>query len=168
MDVLSFNNLDNQAATDVLRPCLDVDRWIDSILESRPFGSAGELLARAGNAAAQLSEDEVAAALAHHPRIGERAEGGTPEATLSRGEQSGLNLDEAIKRSLAAGNRAYEQRFDRVFLIRAAGRSSDEILAELTRRLENKDEIEALEVAGQLREIALIRLGAAFDSVSAH
>lgn len=168
MDVLIFNNLDTQAAAVVLRPCLDVDRWIDTIVEGRPFGSTEELLAQAAQAAEQLSGDEVAAALAHHPRIGERAEGGSTEATLSRGEQSALNLDSTIKGALADGNKAYEQRFDRVFLIRAAGRTSEEILAELNRRLENDDDIEAREVAEQLREIALLRLGAAFDSVSAH
>ena len=44
--------------------------------------------------------------------------------------------------ALAEGNREYEKRFDRVFLIRAAGRSSAEILAELHRRLGNDDETE--------------------------
>ena len=43
---------------------------------------------------------------------------------------------------LVDGNRAYEERFDRVFLIRAAGRDADEILAELERRLGNDDATE--------------------------
>ncbi|MFF5792616.1 2-oxo-4-hydroxy-4-carboxy-5-ureidoimidazoline decarboxylase [Paeniglutamicibacter sp. NPDC012692] len=167
MDLLHFNTLDTPAAASVLRPCLDVDRWIDSIVDSRPFGSIEDLVAQAGLAASSLSEEEIASALAHHPRIGERAEGGSTEATLSREEQSALALDDGIKKSLSAGNRAYEQRFDRVFLIRAAGRSSEEILAELDRRLSNADEEETREVGQQLREIALLRLDALFESVSA-
>ena len=59
---------------------------------------------------------------------------------------------------LAAGNRAYEERFDRVFLIRAAGRDAPEILAELERRLGNDDATERGETVTQLREIALLRL----------
>jgi 5-hydroxyisourate hydrolase len=47
-----------------------------------------------------------------------------------------------------------------VFLIRAAGRSSRQILDELRRRLGNSDEAERREVAGQLGEIALLRLAA--------
>lgn len=167
MDVLIFNNLDAEAAANILRPCIDIDRWIDSIVSERPFGSTEELLVQARNAANPFSEEEIASAMAHHPRIGERAEGGSAEATLSRGEQSGLNMEADVKDQLAAGNRAYEERFDSVFLIRAAGRSSEEILAELNRRLTNDDETETREVGEQLREIALLRLGALFDSVSA-
>lgn len=168
MDVLIFNNLDAEAAANILRPCIDIDRWIDSIVSERPFGSTEELLIQARNAANPFSEEEIASAMAHHPRIGERAEGGSAEATLSRDEQSGLNMEADIKEQLAAGNRAYEERFDSVFLIRAAGRSSEEILAELNRRLTNDDKTETCEVGEQLREIALLRLGALFDSVSAH
>ncbi len=167
MDVLIFNNLDAEAAANILRPCIDIDRWIDSIVSERPFGSTEELLIQACNAANPFSEEEIVSAMAHHPRIGERAEGGSAEATLSRGEQSGLNMEADIKEQLAAGNRAYEERFDSVFLIRAAGRSSEEILAELNRRRTNDDKTETREVGEQLREIALLRLGALFDSVSA-
>ena len=59
---------------------------------------------------------------------------------------------------LAAGNAAYEARFDRVFLIRAAGRDADEILAELERRLDNDDVTERAETVDNLRQIALLRL----------
>ena len=63
-----------------------------------------------------------------------------------------------MARRLAEGNRAYEERFDRVFLIRAAGRSGPEMLAELERRLGNDDATERTETVTQLREIALLRL----------
>ena len=66
--------------------------------------------------------------------------------------------DAAVIAALADGNQQYEKRFDRVFLIRAAGRSSAEILAELRRRLDNDDEAERAETVTQLREIALLRL----------
>ena len=59
---------------------------------------------------------------------------------------------------LVAGNQAYEERFGHVFLIRAAGRSGDEILAELERRLGNPPEAERAETADNLRQIALLRL----------
>ena len=49
-------------------------------------------------------------------------------------------------------------------MIRAAGRTPEQILAELRRRLGNDDESEAAEALGQLAEIAILRLRA---SVSA-
>jgi 2-oxo-4-hydroxy-4-carboxy-5-ureidoimidazoline decarboxylase len=45
-----------------------------------------------------------------------------------------------------------------VFLVRAAGRSSEEILAELHRRLGNDDTTERAETVGALRDIAVLRL----------
>lgn len=167
MDISRFNALGSTDAAAVLRPCADIDRWIETILGARPFGSIDELLACAQKAADPFTEAEIDAALARHPRIGERAAGTSDEATLSRGEQSGLNLDEQIAATLLAGNRAYEDRFSRVFLIRAAGRSSEEILAELRRRLDNDPATELAEAGEQLRAIALLRLAAAFNRVPA-
>ncbi len=47
-----------------------------------------------------------------------------------------------------------------MFLIRAAGRSPEEMRAELERRLHNDDETETAEALDQLRQIALRRLEA--------
>ncbi|MET0979173.1 MAG: 2-oxo-4-hydroxy-4-carboxy-5-ureidoimidazoline decarboxylase [Paeniglutamicibacter terrestris] len=167
MDISRFNALDVKTAEAVLRPCADVDRWVEATLGARPFSSLEELLACAQTAANPFTEAEINAALAHHPRIGERAAGPSAEAALSRGEQSDLTFDEQVAAELLAGNRAYEERFSRLFLIRAAGRSSKEILAELRRRLRNDVETELVEVDEQLRAIALLRLAAAFNRVPA-
>ena len=64
----------------------------------------------------------------------------------------------ATATAIADGNAAYEERFGRVFLIRAAGRTPEQMRAELDRRLGNDDETEAAEALDQLREIALLRL----------
>jgi 2-oxo-4-hydroxy-4-carboxy-5-ureidoimidazoline decarboxylase len=45
-----------------------------------------------------------------------------------------------------------------VFLIRAAGRGPDEILAELTRRLDNDPAAERAETTAQLAEITRLRV----------
>jgi 2-oxo-4-hydroxy-4-carboxy-5-ureidoimidazoline decarboxylase len=63
-----------------------------------------------------------------------------------------------VAQRLAAGNVAYEERFGHVFLIRAAGRSGAEILAELERRLANDAAAERAETVDNLRQIALLRL----------
>jgi len=68
--------------------------------------------------------------------------------------------------AIAAGNAAYERRFGRVFLIRAAGRTRAEILGELRRRLELDDAAELAIVGEQLREIALLRLRSTFEAAA--
>ncbi|WP_404288182.1 2-oxo-4-hydroxy-4-carboxy-5-ureidoimidazoline decarboxylase [Glutamicibacter arilaitensis] len=161
MDLRVFNNLPEADAAAVLRPCLDVERWITSLVAARPYANSAGLTAAAQQSAASFSESEISAALAHHPRIGERASGNSAEASLSRGEQASLNLDGDVTSRLAEANRSYEARFNRVFLIRAAGRSTNEILAECERRLDNDDDTELREVAEQLRAIALLRMSSA-------
>ncbi|WP_309600774.1 2-oxo-4-hydroxy-4-carboxy-5-ureidoimidazoline decarboxylase, partial [Klebsiella pneumoniae] len=66
--------------------------------------------------------------------------------------------DAALAQALKEGNARYEARFGRVFLIRAKGRSGDEILAALSRRLQNSERAEVEDALAQLREITLLRL----------
>ena len=159
MDLDEFNRLPADEARSQLRPCLDVDRWIEAVVAARPFADLDSALAAAHNDAAPLTTDEIDAAMAHHPRIGEKAKGDGAEAEHSSREQAGLGTLEAdVQSQLAAGNAAYEARFDRVFLIRAAGRTPEEILSELQRRMDNTAEDETAEVGQQLIQIAELRL----------
>lgn len=155
MDLDTFNALTPAQAAEVLRPCADVESWIQVLIDGRPYGDLDAALGTAVSAAAGWGAAEVDAALAQHPRIGERHAGTGAEAALSESEQSGITGEAA---AIAAGNRAYEDRFGRIFLIRAAGRTSAEVLDQLRLRLGNDPETETQVVAGQLREIALLRL----------
>ena len=105
--------------------------------------------------------------MAHHPRIGERASGDGTSVRLSADEQGGLGAAaEGVDAAIARGNEVYEQRFGRVFLVRAAGRDRQQILDELQRRLKNDPQDEAQEAKQQLREIAALRLRALFGDES--
>lgn len=159
MDLNQFNRLPSDEARAALRPCLDVDRWVDGVVDARPYPDRESALDAAHSSAQPLRDDEIARAMSHHPRIGEKAKGASAEATLSSREQAGLGaLDDNVQDRLAAGNAAYEERFDRVFLIRAAGRDPEEILGELERRMANTDTQELVEVGEQLIQIAALRL----------
>jgi 2-oxo-4-hydroxy-4-carboxy-5-ureidoimidazoline decarboxylase len=159
MKLAEFNTADPAAAADTLRPCIDITRWVDTVAAARPFASKEALLAFASEAANPFTAAEVESAMAHHPRIGERPTAGTTEASMSRSEQAGVDpADAAAAEALAKGNRDYEEKFGRVFLIRAAGRTAPEILQSLNERLTNTPAQEDTIVAQQLREIAVLRL----------
>ncbi|ROS78945.1 2-oxo-4-hydroxy-4-carboxy-5-ureidoimidazoline decarboxylase [Cellulomonas sp. PhB143] len=159
MQIEEFNALERADAVAALRPCLDVERWAAEIVDGRPYADTDALAAAAEGAASPLRPDEVAQAMSHHPRIGEQPAGEHAEARASRAEQAGIGtVDDDVAQALRAGNRAYEERFDRVFLIRAAGRSAEEILGALTERLGHTAEEEDEIVADQLRQIAVLRL----------
>jgi 2-oxo-4-hydroxy-4-carboxy-5-ureidoimidazoline decarboxylase len=163
MDIRDLDRLDSLEARELVSTWAAVPRWVTAVLDGRPYGSVAELHARAAALASTWTHDEVTEALSHHPRIGDRPEGQTAAAAASRHEQSSsAGADDDTAQAIRAGNAAYEQRFDRVFLIRAAGRTAPEVLAELDRRLANDDTTERAEVADQLREIALLRLDRSF------
>lgn len=153
-----FNELDPVDAAALVRPCLDVDRWVEAVVDNRPYADVSALREVAAKAASTFSGEELEAALAHHPRIGEGAKGGSQEAQLSRGEQSGLRVGDDLGERLRQGNADYERRFGRIFLIRAAGRSAAEILSALESRLGNDEATEDQVVGEQLGQIAVVRL----------
>ncbi|MBK4346345.1 2-oxo-4-hydroxy-4-carboxy-5-ureidoimidazoline decarboxylase [Lacisediminihabitans changchengi] len=145
--------------SDGLWASLAVERWVTEVLSHSPYDTVAELLQRANEAASPLSPSEIDEAIAHHPRIGEKPVGEGRSRQFSRDEQAGLGDEETdLVDAIAAGNAAYEERFGRVFIIRAAGRDRAEILSELERRLELPNSTELEIVGDQLREIALIRL----------
>ena len=154
-------------ARDRLAAALGVRRWVDEVAAGGPYASVDELIAAGRRAAADLSDAELDEAVAHHPRIGQRAEGDGSSALLSASEQAALGRnDEGTDAAIARGNEVYEQRFGRVFLIRAAGRSRQDVLDELQRRLKNDDDTEAAEAKEQLRQIAALRLATLFEEAA--
>jgi 2-oxo-4-hydroxy-4-carboxy-5-ureidoimidazoline decarboxylase len=161
MQLGQFNQLAADAARERIDPCLGVRRWVDEVVQARPYADLAALVMQARASAENLTEPELEAALARHPRIGERAdqrEDDGLEAEFSRAEQAGVPTDADTAERLRAANRDYEQRFGRVFIVRAAGRTSDEILSELKRRLDQVPEVERRETVAALRDIAVLRL----------
>jgi len=157
MDLELFNTAPDHDVRRALLACCDVPRWADTVLAGRPYANAAAVV-RAADEAGRFTLDEVDRALAAHPRIGERAEGESTEAAWSRSEQSGVSADPDTARALAEGNRAYELRFGRVFLICATGLAASDVLAALQTRLTHDPETEVAVVADELRRIALLRL----------
>ncbi|MGQ1837903.1 2-oxo-4-hydroxy-4-carboxy-5-ureidoimidazoline decarboxylase [Kocuria turfanensis] len=159
MHLIEFNSLPRPEAVEAIRPALDIPRWLEAVADARPYWHHDALLGRARDAARPFSDEEIDRALSHHPRIGERPQGDSAEAGLSRAEQSAVHpSDTEVQRRLREGNRAYEEKFGQVFLIRAAGRTPEEILQQLSERLQHDTGTERTVVADQLRQIALLRL----------
>jgi 2-oxo-4-hydroxy-4-carboxy-5-ureidoimidazoline decarboxylase len=129
------------------------------MVAARPFETLDSALARSDEVLADLAWPDVLAALAAHPRIGDRAAGPSREATWSRQEQAGAaNVAGDVRAALHDGNIAYEERFGHVFLIRASGRTAAEMLAALTERLGHDEATEQDVVRRELAAIVHGRL----------
>ncbi len=95
-----------------------------------------------------------ASANANRPQPSERS------TAWSQQEQSGASSASTdVLRELAEGNALYEQRFGFTYIVCATGKSADEMLAILERRLANDRMAELREAAEQQRQIMQIRLG---------
>ncbi len=154
-----FNRLPPDEVRERLRACNAAERFVSELAAGRPYASAADVADTAEAVSRGLSWAEVSQALDAHPRIGDRARGDTAQARSSRAEQASMDsADDAVRSALAEGNRAYEERFGHVYLIRAAGRSPAQLLAELQRRLGNDAETERGETTRELAEITRLRV----------
>lgn len=157
----AFDALPADEAAALLRACCAAPGWVQRVTEGRPYLTRDAVLEASDAGFDQLDASDVADALADHPRIGGQVDDSSDSASFSRAEQASMDdADEQVRRDLLAGNADYEARFDRVFLIRAAGRQPQEILTELLRRMGNDEHAEVTEVAEQLRQITHLRLEA--------
>jgi len=159
-----FNAAPADVASAMLTACCDVPSWVDTVREGRPYAEVQSALDVADKSARSFTPDDVDRALGAHPRIGERAAGSGTEAAWSQQEQSGVSRDAQTQDALLEANRAYEERFNRVFLICASGLSGDQVQTALRARLGNDDATETAVVADELRKIALLRLERLLDS----
>jgi beta-ureidopropionase / N-carbamoyl-L-amino-acid hydrolase len=138
-----------------LLACCGSRRWAAAMAASRPFPTARALYAAADREWWAMTSTDWLEAFAAHPRIGD---GHTADAA-ARAEQRGVaDAPPATLAALAEGNRRYEERFGRVFLVRAGGRSAGEMLALLRQRLDNDPETELRVAAGEQARITRLRL----------
>lgn len=159
MQIEEFNALPDADVAAALRACVGIDSWVTDLASGRPYADTSQLLDAGRAQVVGWATADVEAALADHPRIGERAAPDSATAELSRSEQAGVDpADAELAGRLRDGNARYEERFDRIYLVRAKGRTGAEMLALLEQRLDN-DPVTELEVTRQqLGEIALLRL----------
>jgi OHCU decarboxylase len=153
-----WNALPHRDAVAQIASCCASPAWAQALPLGRPYANLDALAAASEVLVAGLEWPEVLTALAAHPRIGERPTGRGPEAAASRREQAGVADDAVLSLRLAEANLAYEERFGHVYLVRASGRTGDELLALLRARLDNDEASERDVVRRELAEITSLRL----------
>lgn len=153
MTLDELNVLPPEAATWQFAQCCGSERWAVAMTGRGPFGSVEELCRAADEVWWSLEGADWLEAFSHHPRIGERGAGWATE------EQSGVRgAPDLTLKTLAELNREYERKFDHVFLIFATGKSADDMLAELRRRLAHDPAPELRVAAGEQAKITRLRL----------
>lgn len=157
----AFDALSEDHAAAALSACCSSPEWVRGVLAGRPYVTAERLFAAADAVLAGLDDRRIDAALAGHPRIGDR-----PVDAESARDQAGIGgADRAVLDALAEGNRAYEQRFGHIYLVCAAGRTGGELLEVLRSRLDNDPATEREVMRAELAKINRVRLGRLLDEL---
>jgi 2-oxo-4-hydroxy-4-carboxy-5-ureidoimidazoline decarboxylase len=157
-----WNGLPTENAVREILPCCGSRAWARGMAARRPLTDVTSLLAVSDQTWGNLTAADWTEAFQSHPRIGESRAAASASArskVWSAQEQrdvAAAGEDSTI--ALAEANRQYEQRFGRIFIVCATGKSVTEILEILRRRLQNDADTEFHEAAEQQRQIIRIRL----------
>lgn len=154
MTLIELNRLPDSSAQAEFLKCCASHRWAHLMFAERPFANVDVLAAVAQRLWWSLAAADWLEAFAAHPRIGERATSAWSEQEQARARQA----SEAVRARLAAGNRAYEDRFGYTFIVCATDKSAGEILEILERRLHNEPGDELQIAADEQRKITALRL----------
>ncbi len=156
----AWNRLPQPDATEAILPCNGSVAWAIGMVNARPLRTPDDLFAAADRVWQGLTPSDWQQAFDSHPRIGERkAKAATVQSlTWSEGEQSEAGIDASMERQLADANKEYEQRFGRIFIVCATGKTAAEMLAILKVRLANEAATELQEAAEQQCRITQLRL----------
>jgi OHCU decarboxylase len=157
-----LNSLPSDQAEREFLKCCGSTRWAREMSNARPFADVDSLFGQSESTCRSLDEEDWLEAFRAHPKIGEqKAEAVQSEQaqTWSAQEQAGVaDAATETKAELAARNQEYEQRFGFIFIVCASGKTSAEMLAILTARLQNDTETELRIAAEEQRKITRLRI----------
>ena len=157
----TWNDAEQGNAVAALLSCCAAQRWAEAVAALRPFADNEALFAATDQVWAEMGEEDWMQAFRAHPRIGDRkpAHATAQSSSWSRQEQASTNQAHAeVLTRLADGNTRYEELFGFTYIVCATGKSAEEMLHILERRLSSNRETELREAAEQQRQITQIRL----------
>ena len=167
ISIQAFNELSDSDAYSQIEQACCADRWIDKMLESRPFDSVEALLLAADEHWSLMQEDDYLHAFEGHPKIGdvsslkEKYRNTQGEASH---EQSGVDeASDAVIGQLAASNQAYLDKFGFIFIVFASGKSAQQMLDLLLQRMVNDRQQELINAAQEQAKITRFRLQKMFN-----
>ena len=156
----AWNEAPEPAALEAMLACCAAWRWAQAMVALRPCDSIETLRRNADDAWSAMEPPDWLEAFAAHPRIGART-------SLAHDKSSAWSLQEQASTSqtetevlarLATANKSYEERFGFTYIVCATGKTAEEMLLILERRLANSRETELHEAAQQQHLITQIRL----------
>lgn len=150
-----------------LRACCGSSAWVRAMATLRAdrpaaFASLAALKEAASERWRALAAADWEEAFKAHPRIGE-GKADKAESALARRwstkEQSKVDgAGQAVRDELRRANKAYEERFNRIYIVCATGKSAEEMLTIAKERMNGDPDVELRRAAEEQRKITELRL----------
>ena len=162
MSLQFINDANTDEARLLFSQCCTASNWIEKMVKSRPYATAGKVLQQADVHWQEMGEEDYLEAFEGHPKIGDvnslRKKYASTK-TLAAGEQSGVTTaSNDVIDTLADGNRRYLEKFGFIFIVCATGKNAQEMSDLLRVRLDNTRQSELDIAAQEQRKIFRIRL----------
>lgn len=158
----NVNRLSPNEFAQTLERCCASARWIEIMNARRPFADDNSVTQAATEVWWSLGPSDWREAFQAHPRIGDVDslwEKFANTRDLATGEQAGVrSASDKTLHQLTDANAAYEAKFGYLFIVCAAGKTADEMLAILKDRLKNRPDEEIRIAAAEQLKITQIRL----------
>ena len=166
MKLKRLNEMHPGEARHELIRCCGSARWVESIIEHRPFEKKADLFNAAEIFWFELEKEDWLEAFSHHPKIGDVTDLAArfPETSdLSTEEQKKIGKGSSDQLALLKKlNEEYENKFGFIFIICAQKKSISNVLQQLAIRLENTYDQELENAIAEQNKITRLRLEAAF------
>lgn len=162
MKLEEFNRLPTAEAQTLLNQCCAARDWVHAMVSGRPYANTQQLLEAADQVWQEMDENNLLEAFSAHPQIGNVVsllEKYASTKAMAAGEQSAIvTASKATIEELARANRTYLEKFGFIFIVCATGKSAQEMLDLLYKRLPNSRKQELINAAEEQRKITAIRL----------
>jgi len=162
LTVTDLSTLDHDAFIAVVSAVFDHSPWVmERASEKRPFDSRVAFLAALGDVLREAGREHQLSLINAHPELaGKLAIRGALTADSAR-EQAGAGLAECSPEefsTLQHLNAAYRAKFGWPFIVAVKGLNRQQIISEMTRRIERTSDEEFAEALAQILRIASFRL----------
>lgn len=162
--LIALNATTGEDAKAAFKKCCGSTKWAEAMTARRPFEDVPALMRIGERLWWSLAEADHREAFAAHPKIGAQApppKHDDPETTgrWSRDEQKSTAAAPPTTLSeLADANHAYEQKHGFIYIVCATGRGTEDMLADLRRRLGRSQAEELRTAAEEQAKITRLRL----------
>lgn len=167
MRLAEFNRCLPSDAADILFDICHSRRWVEKMVENRPYVDLGELLAAADSSWADMAEQDILRASQGHAKIGDLSALRDSYSAASAEQGQIKEADELVLLDLINMNQDYEQRNGFIFIVCATGKSAIEMRDILAARLNNTRAQELVTAALEQGKITRLRLKKQFKTEDA-